>query len=173
MTSKSYLYAHFLAVILPGMLAHTALALPEDAEQPIHGSYDNSVLMMDEGKQVFYGTAESPAEITQGSLKITGNEITIERVEGEIKKLSVSGNPAHYQQQPAIDQAMVTAEGETIILDYETQHMSAIGQVRFTQGGDLWSGCQVDYFIENRSVTTPLCDNGERASVILSPRNNQ
>ena len=154
-------------------LPATMLALPEDANQPIDVTYDSSQLLLDEGKQVYYGSPEKPAQITQGTLKITGQEITIERSDGEVKKVTVTGTPAHYEQQPAIDQAVVTAEGETIILDYATQHMSAIGQVRFTQGNDQWTGCQVDYYLESRQLSTPRCADGSQARVILAPRNNQ
>ena len=158
---------------LPGMLPAILQALPEDAGQPILGTYDNSLLLLDEGKQVFYGAPGIPAEITQGTLKITGQEITIERADGAVKKVSVIGNPAMYQQQPAIDQALVTAEGQTIILDYDTQHVSAIGDVRFTQGNDQWTGCQIDYYLENRQLSTPRCADGSQARAILAPRNNQ
>jgi lipopolysaccharide export system protein LptA len=158
-----------LAVFLPA----ASQALPEDAGQPILGTYDNSLLLLDEGKQVFYGAAGTPAEITQGTLKISGQEIVIERIDGEVKKVSVTGSPALYQQQPAIDQALVTAEGQTIILDYDTQHMSAVGNVRFIQGNDQWTGCQIDYYLESRQLSTPRCADGSQARAILSPRNTQ
>jgi lipopolysaccharide export system protein LptA len=148
-------------------------ALPEDADQPIHGTYDNSLLLLNEGIQVFYGAPGTPAEITQGTLKISGQEITIERADGAVKKVTVTGSPARYQQQPAIDQAIVTAEGDTITLDYDAQHMSAIGQVKFTQGSDQLTGCQVDYYLESRRVTTPPCADGSQAEFIFPPRNGQ
>lgn len=164
----------FTACLLAALgFAQPVSALPEDADQPIHGTYDNSMLLLDEDKQIFYGSPDTPAEITQGSLKITGQEITIERIDGEVKKVTVTGSPAHYEQQPAADQSLVTAEGLTIILDYDSQHMSAIDQVKFIQEGALWSGCQVDYFMEARRVTTPTCENGERAKVVLPPKSAQ
>ena len=159
-----------LAWALP---VYSSLALPEDANQPIIGSYDNSMLLLDEGKQIYYGSAGSPAEINQGTLNISGQEITIERVDGEVKKITVTGSPARYQQQPAIDQAMVIAEGATIILDYDEQQLSADGEVKFTQGSDVWSGCHIDYYIESKRLTTPLCEDGERANAIISPRKDQ
>lgn len=160
------------SVIIPGLALLVALpvaALPEDSQQPIHGTYDNSLLLLDEGIQVFYGKQDAPAQITQGTLKITGQEITIERQDGEVRKVTVSGSPAHYQQQPAVDQPIVTAEGDTLVLDYEAQQLSADGSVRFTQGKNLWTGCHVDYDIDTRRLTTPPCENGEQSKAILVP----
>lgn len=153
-------------VLLPVQLQ----ALPEDAEQPINITYDRSLLLLDDGREIYYG---SPAVITQGTLKITGQEITIERIDGEVNQITVTGNLAHYEQQPAIDQAVVTAEAETITLDYDAQHVSAIGRAKFTQGNDQWTACQVNYYLENRQLSTSGCPDGSQAEVILAPRNNQ
>jgi len=148
-------------------------ALPEDSEQPIIGVYESSLMLLDEGKQVFYGSAEAPAEITQGTLRIRGLEITIERQDGKIRNATVSGTPAHFEQIPSASQPLVTAEGDTIIMNYETQHVSADGNVRFTQGEDSWTGCHVDYYMETRQLSTPRCENGEPSRAVITPRNNR
>jgi lipopolysaccharide export system protein LptA len=150
-----------------------AMALPEDIEQGILIDYNNSEFLLDEGKQILYGSVDEPAVVTQGTLKISGQIIIIERPNGEIKKVTVTGTPARYQQQPAIDQGLAIAEGATITLDYETQQMTAIDNVTFTQDGNIWSGCQVDYYIESKRVITPPCENGEQASLFIPPRNDQ
>ena len=162
-----------LMFMLTCLLAQSVLALPEDADQPMDASFDNSELLLNEGLWILYGNTDTPAKFTQGTLEITGQEITIVRIDGDIQKVTVTGNPAHFQQQPAIDQGLAIALGSTIILDYQTQHMSAIGKVTFTQDGNIWSGCRVDYYIEDKRLTTPLCENGERASLFIPPRNGQ
>jgi lipopolysaccharide export system protein LptA len=149
-----------------------AMALPEDVEQPTLIEYNNSEFLLDEGKEMLYGSIDKPAVVTQGTLKISGLVISIERPNGEIKKITVTGTPARYQQQPAVDQGLAVAEGNTIILDYETQQMTAVDNVTFTQDGNVWSGCQVDYYIESKRVTTPSCENGEQASLFIPPRND-
>lgn len=155
------------------LVAASGMALPEDAKQPVRGTYDSSLLLLDEGRQVFYGTPEKPAEIIQGTLKISGQEITIERTDGEIKKIIVTGTLAHYEQQPAVDQAIAMADAETITLDYDTQHMSAVGRVSFSQGGDRLTGCQVDYYLESRRLVTPTCADGSQAEFTITPREGQ
>lgn len=156
--------------LLALFMAAPAQALPEDRNQPVQGTYDNSLLLLDEGKQVFYGSPGAPAEITQGSLLIRGQEITIERRDGEIRRITVSGAPAHFQQQPAVDQALVSAEGESIVLDNDAQQVSADGSVRFTQGNDLWTGCHIDYYIESRRMMSASCPDGVQSKLVLTPR---
>ncbi len=174
-TRPRLIFTKLLLALMPVLLllASRSFALPEDAEQPVLGTYDNSLLLLDEGKQIFYGSAGTPAEITQGTLKISGEEISIERIDGEIKKITVTGSPARYQQKPAVDQAMVVAEGLTITLDYDAQHLSVDNEARFSQANDLWSGCHIDYYLESRQLSSPRCDSGEQARFILSPRNEQ
>lgn len=150
-----------------------AMGLPEDIEQAILIDYNNSEFSLDEGRQILYGSIDEPAVVTQGTLKISGQVIIIERPNGEIKKVTVTGTPARYQQQPAVDQGLAIAEGATITLDYETQQMTATDNVTFSQDGNVWSGCQVDYYIESKRVTTPACENGEQASLFIPPRNDQ
>lgn len=154
--------------------ADVTLALPEDAEQPINVSYGPSEFFLDEGKQIVYRTDDFPAEITQGTLKITGDVITIESTDGEVRKITVIGSPARFQQQPAIDQALAIAEGGNIILDYDTQHLSIDEDARFSQDNNgQWTACHIDYFIDTKRLTTPTCENGEQAQVILPPRKDQ
>lgn len=155
-----------LLVCLPVVVT----ALPEDADQPIDVRYDNSELLLDEGIQILYGTSETPAQVTQGTLKISGQEITIERTDGVVKKVTVLGSPARFQQQPALDQEIVIAEGNTILLDNDAQHLSVDGQAKFSQGSDRWSSCHIDYFIESKRLTTPKCPDGVQAEATFSPR---
>ena len=149
------------------------MALPEDFDQPALIEYNNSEFLLVDGVQTLSGSIDNPAEVTQGTLKISGQEIIIERPNGEIKKVTVTGFPARYQQQPAIDQGLAIAEGATIILDYESRQMTAISDVTFTQDGNTWNSCQVDYYLESKRVITPSCENGEQAQIIISPRNGQ
>ena len=165
---------------LPGFFTALAsvsvLALPVDADQPILFEYNNSELLLDEGVEILYGSEDSPAEVKQGTLLITGTEITIRRIDGEIKQIRVRGRPAHFQQQPAADQPLAIAEGLTLILNLETQHVSIDGDVEgdvlFSQGNDKWTGCHIDYYLETRRLVTPEIE-GCRSSAVIAPRNNQ
>ena len=159
-----------LSILALLVAASAALALPEDAEQPINGTYDSSLLLLDEGRQFFYGSDTSPARITQGTLLITGTEIIIERRDGEVRKVTVTGNQAHFQQQPESNQAIIMGDANSIVLDYDTQHVSADGNVRFTQGNALWTGCHIDYYMESRRLTTPVCEDGQQARAVIPPR---
>ncbi|MEK9647944.1 MAG: hypothetical protein VW337_02345, partial [Gammaproteobacteria bacterium] len=93
-----------------------------------------------------------------------------------IKQIRGQGRPAHFQQQPAADQPLARAEGLTLILNLETQHVSIDGDVEgdvlFSQGNDKWTGCHIDYYLETRRLVTPEIE-GCRSSAVIAPRNNQ
>ena len=165
----------FLAWLLAVMVPYSVNALPEDADQPIFLEYNNSELLLDEGVEILYGSEDSPAEVIQGTLLITGTEIIIRRVDGEVRQIRVKGSPAHFQQQPALDQALAIAEGLTLILNRDTQHVSISGDaeddVLFSQGDDRWTGCRIDYYLETRRLVTPEVE-GCRSKAVMAPRNN-
>jgi lipopolysaccharide transport protein LptA len=154
----------------------SVMALPEDADQPILFEYDNSELLLDEGVEILYGSENSPAKVIQGTLLISGTEITIRRVDGDIKQIRVKGHPAHFQQQPAANQPPAIAEGLTLILNRESQHVSIYGDIEgdvmFSQGNDKWTGCHIDYYLETRRLVTREIE-GCRSSAVIAPRNNQ
>jgi len=151
------------------LTASAVFGLPEDADQPVVINFDNSEVMLDEGIQILYGTNEEPAQVTQGTLKIIGLQITIERPDSVIQKVTVIGSPARFQQQPSIDQDIVIAEGNNIVLDNDTQHLAVDGQARFIQGSNVFSGCHIDYYIETGLLKAPTCPDGEQNEATFSP----
>ncbi len=94
-----------------------------------------------------------PAEITQGSLRLSGLEITIERVQGVIQQVTATGSPASFQQQPAIDQAIVYANGERIMFNNTNQTITIEGEASFSQEGTIdTTAARIDYDITNRKL---------------------
>ena len=50
--------------------------------------------------------------ITQGTMKITGDTVTItQNAQGEVDVFTSVGKPAYYEQKPAVDKQIVKAYG--------------------------------------------------------------
>jgi len=82
-----------------------------------------------------------------------GLEIRIERVEGNISTITVSGSPAAFQQQPQIEQAIVYASGTSIILDNDNQMITIQGNAAFSQKGTIDTTAErIEYDIANRKL---------------------
>jgi lipopolysaccharide export system protein LptA len=136
------------------LLPVAVLALPDDFNQDLLSSCPAlSESFLDQGLEICRGSEAQPAEITQGSLRLRGLEITIERVQGVIQQVTATGSPASFQQQPAIDQATVYANGERIIFDNTNQTIIIEGQASFSQEGTIdTTAARIDYDITNRKL---------------------
>lgn len=130
------------------------LALPEDLNQDLLTSCPAlSESYLDQGLEICRGTSEEPAQISQGSLRLSGLEITIERVQGVIHQVTATGAPASFQQQPEIDQAIVYANGERIVFNNGEQTITIEGGASFSQAGTIdTTAARIDYDITNRKL---------------------
>src|SRR5690606_4949809 len=89
------------------LLPLSAFALPEDREQEFVIDFSRLETFLEQGITLAYGTPEQPTVATQGSLRIEGQEIRVERQGEEVLRVTAVGTPARFQQQPAADQAVV------------------------------------------------------------------
>jgi lipopolysaccharide export system protein LptA len=144
--------------------------LPEDADQEIFVDADSSEVYLNDGRVIYRGLPDNPAVITQGSLKIMGLEIIIERLNGEIRRISASGEPSHFQQQPAEDQGIVYANGRSIIFDNENQLLTVREGARFAQDGNTLSGHFIEYNLASRVARAESRDSEDRVNMQLVPR---
>ena len=93
------------------LLGTGAWALPEDRNQPIRVQADTAELDDRQGVAVYRGDVV----ITQGSMKITGDTVTItQNGSGDVEVFTSIGKPAYYEQKPSADKEVVKAYGLTI-----------------------------------------------------------
>lgn len=147
-----------------------ARALPEDAEQEIEVDSESAELFLDEGLIVYSGSESEPACITQGTLKICGIEIRLERApgdEGGLQKVTATGMPATFQQQPAADQELAHAQGRTLVFDNVARLVTADGDARFSQAGMVLTHQHIEYNLDTRDASAS--SSGARGQMRLPP----
>lgn len=163
---------HLMPVlILLGLIPAAAGALPDDREQPIDIDASSSETLLDEGLTIYYGSSEEPAVITQGSMRITGEEITVKRVDGAVAVVTVTGSPARFEQQPEIDEAVIHGSGRTVTYDRAAQLLSIEEDARLVQGGNTLAGYHVEYDMEAKRVNARSRDDGDRINMSIQPDN--
>lgn len=98
------------------LLPHVSLALESDKLIPWEWFSDGSTKMRIEGDHTIFEMSEN-VRVTQGTLEILGDQATIEisSSTNEISKVTVHGNPVHYQQQLDEDGGMVIGTSKTLI----------------------------------------------------------
>ena len=163
-------------VLLLGLLPILAPALPEDRQQEVVVDADHSDLYIDEGIVVHYGSEDAPAVITQGSMRVEGSQITIENSSSnrsEPGKITAVGNPARFQQQPAVDKGIVYARGNTIIYDDEAQLLTLEGAAGFTQDGNTISASHIDYDLEAGRARASSPEGEGRVQMVIPPQEDR
>ena len=152
---------------------NNVLALADDARQQIVVEANSSEFFPDQGLFIHHGSDVKPARITQGSLQISGAEIRIERnADGTLKMITTSGSPARFQQQPAIDEAIIHASGKTLVFDNNTQLLTIETEAEFIQQGYTIRGHRIDYDLVKRSASATSLSPEDQLIMTIPPTEN-
>ena len=159
---------------LSGLLATLpAWALPSDRDQPIRVQADSAELDDAQGVAVYRGGVV----ITQGTLKITGDTVTITQDQnGDIEVFTSVGKPAYYEQQPAVDKALVKAYGLTIQYFADKERIVLIDQAKVIQEGNTFEGEKIVYDTQRQIVNAGRATGSKlsvprpRIDMVIQPR---
>ncbi len=135
-----------LGLLLSGA---NALALPTDRDQPVRIQADSAELDEGKGVAVYRGNVI----ITQGSLKITGDAVTIsQNRQKEDDVFTATGKPAQYEQKPAADKSAVRASGMTIQYFAASERIVLIDRAKIVQAGNTFEGEKIVYDVRKQIV---------------------
>jgi len=121
----------------------SAWALPNDSQQPIHIQADDAQLDDKQGIATYTGSVI----ITQGSMKVTGNTVTLTRTPaGDIDVITSVGNLAYFEQlQKVGDPTPVKGYGKTIQYHAQQNRIVLIDQARVINDGNTTDGEKIVY----------------------------
>jgi len=153
-----------------------AWALPSDRDQPIRVQADSAELDDKQGVAVYRGDVV----ITQGTLKITGDTVTITQDKnGDIEVFTSVGKPAYYEQKPAEDKEIVKAYGLTIQYFAANERIVLIDQAKVIQEGNTFEGEKIVYDTRRqivnagRATGTSLTTPRPRIDMIIQPKKKE
>lgn len=154
-----------LSALAISLASSLTLSLPEDRYQPINVQANKAVQNNSPEQMTTVYTGD--VVITQGSMKINGDEVTIVSQNGEIQHLVAVGQPARFEQQSSADKAPVIAHGNTIDYRLAKDLVVLKEQASIEQEGSLVTGAQIDYNISEERVVA----NGgkDRVNITLPP----
>ena len=166
---SDHLYRSLL-VALSACFAAWSVALDSDRDQPIQIVADVAVLDESAGKTRYEGNVV----LTQGSLRITADMLSIQHNTDEAEKIIATGRPATLVQQPTPDQAPVDASALRIEYVRNQDLVRLLEEARIAQNGSTLSGSQIDYLVSERTVRaagTPGAEGDRRVEVVIPPEN--
>lgn len=153
-----------------------AWALPSDRDQPIRIQADSAELDDRQGVAVYRGDVI----ITQGTLKITGDTVTItQTASGDIDVFTSVGNLAYYEQKPAVDKDIVKAYGKTIQYFASNERIVLIDQAKVIQEGNTFEGEKIVYDTRRQIVNAGRATNTDvstprpRVDMVIQPRKRE
>ncbi len=141
----------------------SAWALSTDKDQPIEIEADNADLDDEKGVTIYRGNVVT----TQGSVRMTGDTMTVYFKDDELDILIMEGSPARYRQLP--DDSEIYDEAEALRMEYYERKslVILIDKASFKQEGLSFSGNRIEYDTEHSKVKAKGSPNGERVKIIL------
>ncbi|MES2719871.1 MAG: lipopolysaccharide transport periplasmic protein LptA [Pseudomonadota bacterium] len=136
------LAARALLALLPLTAPALALALPEDAQQPIQITADNALFDEKTGEALYRGNVQ----IVQGTLRVNGDTLTL-RVDarGNLQTARTIGKQAHYEQKTDPAKGLVKADANEILFDNNTGVITLSGNAVLRQDSATFSGPRIVY----------------------------
>lgn len=162
-------YSMTVLTLLLGAASH-GWALPDDREQPVHISANQA----EQDEQRGITTYRGNVLITQGSIRLTAEEVIIYSESGEVSHMDARGTPAVMQQQPAADKGLVWARGKLVRYHLDDEHLELVGDASLEQEGSTVRSERIDYYIQKRLVKAASQaidgNTSQRVEVVLPPK---
>lgn len=144
--------------------APAALALPEDASQPIRIEAEHAEVDQNAGTVVYTGSVQAQ----QGTMRVSADRLTIEVEDEKVVRITAEGQPAKYQQMLDEDKGLVKADARTIVYHTRQERVDLKGDAFLEQGGNEISGQLIHYDIVAGRVQAESGED-DRVRVIVQP----
>jgi len=162
--SKIFRSATFLIFLTVGLFVSIdVLALPDDRQQTISIESDSAERNQKTGLTVYSGNVI----ISQGSILIEADEITLHYEGSKISRIECNGTPASYQQKPQMEGAMLVARAEHIDYLLADDKIFLKRNAVLSRNGTIVKGDSIDYDMKNETWKAKGNDLGEQKRIQL------
>ena len=135
-------------------------ALDDDRNQPIQIGSSSAFVDYKQGITTYKGDVL----LSQGSLQIKADQITLYRNETGFQKLIATGSPASFQQTPAAEKPPIVAEAKQIDYDVRTEVLILKDEVFIKLEESTHRGARYEYNL----VTQMLKASGDKQNRIIT-----
>lgn len=143
-----------------------ALALEADRRQPVHIKADRITVVEKEG----YSRYQGNVVLTQGSLRVTGDDLTVYVKGNTLRRVIVLGRPATLRQQPEGETSPVRSQARRMEYRVDERLIELSGNAEVWQGPNRFRGERLTYHTGTGTITGEKGeDNGGRVSITITP----
>lgn len=155
-----------LSVVLLSALASQAWALRSDRKQPIDIKANR--VEVDQKTQTSHYIGN--VHLVQGTLKISADDVMVYMVNGQLYKIVITGNPAHFQQQPENQKDVVTAQAQNMEYFANKERLLLRHHAQVNQGPNHFRGDFIEYDTLTSTVKAHKGENSKsRVHAIIQP----
>lgn len=147
-----------------------AWGLASDRNQPIEVEADRATLKQKEGVSVYEGNVK----LTQGTLHLTADTMTVYSSGEQVERMILVGNPATFVQRPEGRELDLHAEAARMEYHAAEERIILLGAARVwqTDGKELRSE-KIIYNIRDNTASAGDTASGDRVRITLQPRGRQ
>ena len=141
-------------------------ALSSDRNQPMVIEADRAELNDGEGISIYHGNVR----VTQGTLVLTGETMTVYNKGDDVEKVVMDGTPATYKQRP--DNKDRDVHAKALRMEYYTspEYIIMLKQAEVEQEGDLLRSERIEYDVAKDKVNAGTDEPNERVRITIQPR---
>lgn len=165
MNRSAYLAIFMITLLLP----MRAWALSTDRDQPMTIEADRVELDDAKGISTYHGNVK----VTQGTLVLTGDLMTVHSKGNDVQKVIMLGNPATYRQRPDGKDQDVRAKSERMEYYTDPERVILLKQAEVLQRGDILRSERIEYDVARDHVNAGTSKPDERVRITIQPRSRK
>jgi lipopolysaccharide export system protein LptA len=156
----------FSAIVLT--FSGMAHCLPSDKDAPVNIEADSGEIDQATGTTIYQGAVI----ITQGSMKLEANKVTIQYKNKKPYQFIATGTPARFKQKPEESKPWVRGQGNKIVYLINSEELVLTDNAELQQGGDSFSSDRIVYDRVKAKLRAGAAAKGkQRVKVTIQPKN--
>ena len=156
----------------PGMILALCLlpslgwTLSTDRNQPMLIEADRAELNDADGVSVYRGNVK----VTQGTLELTGDTMTVYNKGDDVSKVIMDGKPATYKQRPDNKDKDVRARALRMEYTINPEYIILLKEAEVEQEGNTLHSERIEYDVANDKVNAGTDKPNDRVRIVIQPK---
>jgi len=148
------------------LLPSPGWSLSTDRNQPMLIEADRAELNDADGISIYRGNVK----VTQGTLVLTGETMTVHNKDDDVDKVIMDGKPATYKQRP--DNKDKDVRAKALRMEYYTnpEYIILLKQAEVEQEGDTLRSERIEYDVAKDKVNAGTDKPNDRVRIVIQPK---
>lgn len=155
-----------LTLILYFTLLYSSIAfsLSDDSTQPINIKSDSAEINDATGISIYIGNVV----ITQGSMVLTGDKVTLEVLNKKVQKITSQGDLATFIQKTD-DGKLVNAEAKILVYNIRENKIILTEQAKLSESGNTFASDRIVIHTDKEIVSAGSSSGNDRVNITVFP----